>query len=82
MLSSVVLSYFPKEEKNIIKRKGQASTDIKVLNYGMILNILKDYGIYTHVKAFHISPASAANAREMVLFLTMLFQNFQHFYPK
>ena len=76
LLSSVVLSYFPKEEKNIIKRKGQASTDIKVLNYGMILNILKDYGIYTHVKAFHISPASAANAREMVLFLTMLLHEY------
>ena len=82
LLSAVVLSYFPKEEKNILKRKGQPSTEIKTLNYGMILNILKDYGIYTHVKAFHISPTSWANAREMVLFLTMLFQNFQHFYPK
>ena len=68
--------------KNVIKRKGQPTTDIKTINYNMILNILKDYGIYTHVKAFHITPTSAANAREMVLFLTMLFQNFQHFYPK
>ena len=82
LLSGVVLSYFPREEKNIVKRKGQPTTDIKILNYGMILNILKEYGIYTHIKTFHISPSSAANAREMVLFLTMLFQNFQHFYPK
>ena len=82
LLSGVLLSYFPKEEKNILKRKGQQTTDIKVINYNLILNILKDYGIYTHIKTFQISPTSAANAREMVLFLTMLFQNFQHFYPK
>ena len=82
LLSGVLLSYFPKEEKNILKRKGQQTNDIKTINYNMILNILKDYGIYTHIKVFQISPTSAANAREMVLFLTMLFQNFQHFYPK
>ena len=78
----MVLSYFPKEEKKILKRKGQPTTDIKIINYNMILNILKDYGIYTHLKVFHITPTSAANAREMALFLTMPFQNFQHFYPK
>ena len=82
LLSGVLLSYFPKEDKNILKRKGQQTNDIKIINYNMILNILKDYGIYTHIKVFQISPTSSANAREMVLFLTMLFQNFQHFYPK
>ena len=82
LLSGVLLSYFPKEEKNILKRKGQQANELKIINYNMILNILKDYGIYTHIKVFQISPTSAANAREMVLFLTMLFQNFQHFYPK
>jgi len=82
LLSGVLLSYFPKEEKNILKRKAQQINDIKIINYNLILNILKDYGIYTHIKVFQISPTSAANAREMVLFLTMLFQNFQHFYPK
>ena len=32
LLSAVVLSYFPKEDKNIIKRKGQPATDIKIIN--------------------------------------------------
>ena len=81
LLSGVVLSYFPREEKNIVKRKGQPTTDIKILNYGMILNILKEYGIYTHIKTFHISPSSAANAREMVLFYNA-FPKLPTFLPK
>ena len=81
LLTSIVLSYFPKEEKNVLKRK-TTSIDAKQINYNMILSILKEYGIYTHIKNFQISPTSPANAREMVLFLTMLFQNLQHFYPK
>ena len=80
-LTSIILSFFPKEEKNILKRKA-TSVDAKQINYNMILSILKEYGIYTHIKNFQISPTSPANAREMVLFLTMLFQNLQHFYPK
>ena len=80
-LTAIILSFFPKEEKNILKRKAN-TTDAKQISYGMILNILKEYGIYTHVKNFQISPTSPANAREMVLFLTILFQNLQHFYPK
>ena len=82
LLSSVVLSYFPKEEKNVSKRKSQQSNDLKVINYNIILQILKDYGIYTHIKTLQTSPTSVPNGREMLLFLTMLFQNFQHFYPK
>ena len=81
LLTSIILSYFPKEEKNVLKRK-TTSIDAKQINYNMILSILKEYGIYTHIKNFQISPTSPANAREMVLFLTMLFQNLQHFYPK
>ena len=81
LLTALILSYFPKEEKNILKRK-TVSIDAKQINYNMILSILKEYGIYTHIKNFQISPTSPANAREMVLFLTMLFQNLQHFYPK
>ena len=80
-LTAIILSYFPKEERNVLKRK-TASIDAKQINYNMILSILKEYGIYTHIKNFQISPTSPANAREMVLFLTMLFQNLQHFYPK
>ena len=81
LLTSIILSYFPKEEKNVLKRK-TTSIDAKQINYNMILSILKEYGIYTYIKNFQISPTSPANAREMVLFLTMLFQNLQHFYPK
>ena len=81
LLTAIILSYFPKEEKNVLKRK-TTSIDAKQINYNMILSILKEYGIYTHIKNFQISPTSPANAREMVLFLTMLFQNLQHFYPK
>ena len=50
-------------------------------NYHSLLNILREYGIYTHVKNFQISPNNM-NAREVLLFLAMLFQNLQHFYPK
>ena len=46
-----------------------------------LLNILKEYGIYTHIKKFQISPNNI-NAREILLFLTVLFQNMQHFNPK
>ena len=81
LLTALVLSYFPKEEKNLSKKNKQ-SNDLKLINYNTILSILKEYGIYTHVKNFQVSPTSAPNAREMVLFLAMLFQNFQHFYPK
>ena len=80
-LTSLILSYFPKEERNVLKRK-TTSVDPKQINYNNILSILKEYGIYTHIKNFQITPTSPANAREMVLFLTMLFQNLQHFYPK
>ena len=81
LLSSLVLSYFPKEEKNLSKRNKQAN-DLKLINYNTIITILKEYGIYTHVKNFQISPTSVPNAREMVLFLAMLFQNIQYFNPK
>ena len=81
LLSSLVLSYFPKEEKNLSKRNKQAN-DLKLINYNTIITILKEYGIYTHVKNFQISPTSVPNAREMVLFLAMLFQNIKYFNPK
>ena len=81
ILTSVLISYFPKEEKNALKKK-QQSNDLKLIPYSSIINILKDYGIFTHIKNLQVSPTSNPNAREMVLFLTMLFQNFQHFYPK
>ena len=81
LLTALVLSYFPREEKNLGKRKPTAN-DLKLISYNQLISILKDFGIYTHVKNFQISPTSIPNAREMVLFLSMLFQNFQHFYPK
>ena len=81
LLTAIVLSYFPKEEKNISKRKN-ASNDLKLITYNSLISILKEYGIYTHVKNLQITPTSLPNAREMVLFLAMLFQNFQYFYPK
>ena len=81
ILTAVLISYFPKEEKNSLKKK-QQSNDFKIIPYSLIINILRDYGIFTHIKNLQIAPTSSPNAREMVLFLTMLFQNFQHFYPK
>ena len=81
LLTAVLVSYFPKEERNA-SRKKQHINDLKLIPYSNIINILKDYGIFTHIKNLQVSPTSAPNAREMVLFLTMLFQNFQHFYPK
>ena len=79
-LTAIILSFFPKEEKNLLKRK-MNNNDAKQISYNMILNILKEFGIYTHIKNFQITPTSPPNAREMVLFLTILFQNLQHFYP-
>ena len=67
ILTSVLISYFPKEEKNASKRK-QQSNDLKIIPYSSIINILKDYGIFTHIKNLQVSPTSTPNAREMVLF--------------
>jgi len=81
LLTSLILSYFPKEEKFIANKRKSVQNEVKIINYNMLLNILRDYGIYTHIKAFQISPNNI-NSREILLFLTMLFQNMQHFYPK
>ena len=80
-LSAVVISYFPNEEKNSVRKRLQ-SDDFKTISYSNIINILKAYGIFTHIKKFQVSPTNTPNAREIVLFLIMLYQNFQHFYPK
>ena len=81
LLTALILSYFPKEEKTVISKRKQYSNEEKMINYHSLINILRDYGIYTHIKNFQISPNNM-NAREILLFLTMLFQNLQHFYPK
>ena len=83
LLTALVLTYFPKEDKTSIinRRKSMQTNEIKKLNYNVLLNILKDYGIYTHIKQFQISPNNI-NAREILLFIAVLFQNMQHFYPK
>ena len=81
LLTALILSYFPKEEKTVVNKRKQTHIEDKMLNYQSLLNILRDYGIYTHIKRFPMSPNSM-NAREILLFLTMLFQNMQHFYPK
>ena len=82
LLTAIILSYFPKEDKvHLNKRKPSSQFEVKKLNYNILLNILKEYGIYTHIKQFQISPNNI-NAREILLFLIVLFQNLQHFYPK
>ena len=81
LLTALILSYFPKEDKIVVNRRRQQQIDVKMLNYHSLLNILREYGIYTHVKNFQISPNNM-NAREVLLFLAMLFQNLQNFYPK
>ena len=80
LLTALILSYFPKEDKTP-PNKRKLQNEAKKLNYNILLNILKEYGIYTHIKQFQISPSNI-NAREILLFLTVLFQNMQHFYPK
>ena len=81
VLSAIVLSYFPKEELNAVKKRNKGD-DFKMISYPNIINILKEYGIFTHIKNLQKSPSNNPNAREMILFLAMLYQNFQHFYPK
>ena len=80
-LSAIVISYFPNEEKNSVRKRLQ-SDEFKTISYTNIINILKEYGIFTHIKNFKLSPTNTPNAREMILFLIMLYQNFQYFYPK
>ena len=82
LLTAIILSYFPKEDKvpHISKRK-TFQNEAKKLNYNTIFNILTEYGIYTHIKKFQIS-SNNINAREILLFIAVLFQNMQHFYPK
>ena len=63
-------------------RKRLQSDEFKTISYTNIINILKEYGIFTHIKNFKLSPTNTPNAREMILFLIMLYQNFQYFYPK
>ena len=43
------------------------------------LQILQDYGVYTHVKNKHFSLPTA---KEMLLLIVMFFQNLQHFIPR
>ena len=81
LLTALVLSYFPKEDKLPVAKRKSVLIEPKKMNYNNLLNILKEYGIYTHIKKFQISPSNI-NAREILLFLTVLFQNMQHFNPK
>jgi len=78
-LSSLLLAYFPKLEETHKLNKKKSNTESKTFNPNHILSSLKDYGVYTHVKAKHLFLPSA---REMILFLIMLYQNLQHFIPK
>ena len=64
-----------------MNKRRNAYIEVKKLNYNILLNILKEYGIYTHIKQFQIS-SNNINAREILLFLTVIFQNLQHFQPK
>ena len=78
-LSSLILSYFPKAEEQYKVQKKKNINEAKIISPNFILSILKEYGVYTHVKPKHLLFPSA---REMVLFLIMLYQNLQHFIPK
>ena len=81
VLTAVVISYFPNQEKGSLKKR-HTSDDFKSISYSNIISILKEYGIFTHIKNFQVSPSTYPNAREIILFLIMLYQNFQHFYPR
>jgi len=78
-LSSLVHSYFPKGEEMTKTKKQKQTSEIKVLPHGNIIQILKDFGVYTHMKPKHLAFVSD---REMLLFIIMLYQNLQHFYRK
>ena len=79
ILSSLVLAYFPKGEEMTKTKKQKSTSEIKVMPYTNIIQILKDFGVFTHMKPKHFAFASD---REMLLFLIMLYQNLQHFYRK
>jgi hypothetical protein len=80
VLASIVMSYFPESEDPHKAPKKKNVQDGKFgLQIDRFLQILKDYGVYTHVKSKHFSLPTA---REMLLFIIMLFQNLQHFVAK
>ena len=80
VLASIVMSYFPEVEDQHKAPKKKTMQDGKFgLQIDKFLQTLKDYGVYTHVKNKHFSLPTA---REMLLFIIMLFQNLQHFIPK
>ncbi|MCQ2815955.1 MAG: hypothetical protein MJ252_01695, partial [archaeon] len=85
LLTALILSYFPKEDTS---KKNRPGSEIRIMAYPQLIPILQKYGIYTHIKKIsgdskpNVTDKYVLNSREMVLFLSMLFQNFQYFYPK
>lgn len=79
-LSALILAYFPKVEETI-KKKAKSQSELKVLTSQTILDVLKDYGINTHFRSKK-KYLEFPQARDMLLFLIILFQNLQHFVVK
>jgi len=80
VLTSILLSYLPniEEEFKLPKKKMIPENKYNISNE-KILEILHEYGVHTHMK---IEYLSFPTAREMLLFIIMMFQSMQHFIPK
>ena len=79
-ITSILLSYLPniEDEYKLPKRKNVPEHKYNI-NNEKILEILGDFGVVNHMKPEFLSFPTA---REMLLFMIMMFQNLQHFIPR
>jgi len=79
-MTAILLAYLPNiEEEYKLSKKKNVPEHKYTINNDKILEIFNDYGVYSHMKAEYLSFPTA---RENLLFITMLFQNLQHFIPR
>lgn len=83
ILSSIFNAYFPKLEETKIKRKTliNSNNDQRAQNANLdkVLYAMKEFGIYTH---FNPEDILESNVKDIVLFLSMLYQNLPLFNVK
>jgi len=78
-LTGLVLSYFPKADEEFKIKKKSNNENKFIIPANKILEILNGYGVVTHMREKYII---APSAREIILFIAMLYQNLQLFVPR
>jgi len=78
-LTAVIMAYFPKADEEFKLKKKSGMDNKFTIPVAKILEVLQSYGVITHMREKYIM---APSAREMVLFIAMLYQNLQLFIPQ